>query len=54
MKQNPSEFARDGGLGARVMEQATEHCFVDSVNWNQAVQFCWRLSELPEERQACR
>ena len=54
MKQNPSEFARDGVQGARVMEQATE-CFpVDSVNWNQAVQFCLRLSELPKECSADR
>ena len=54
MKQNPSEFARDGVQGARVREQVTEHFPVDSVNWNQAVQFCLRLSELPKERSADR
>ena len=54
MKENPSEFARDGVQGARVAGQATEHFPVDSVNWHQAAQFCQRLSELSEEQAAGR
>ncbi len=46
MGQNPARFHADNGGGP-------DHP-VENVTWEQAVDFCRRLSELPEEKQAGR
>lgn len=45
MKTNPSKFARGPDAGRHPVE---------SVSWDEAVAFCEKLSELPEERAAGR
>lgn len=54
MGTNPSFFSAAGGGKERVMGLDTGRFPVDSVSWDDAVEFCRKLSELPEEKQAGR
>jgi formylglycine-generating enzyme required for sulfatase activity len=54
MGNNPSHF-RPGGPGAeKVAGLDTSRFPVESITWNEAVEFCKRLSRLPEEKWAGR
>jgi formylglycine-generating enzyme required for sulfatase activity len=46
MGANPSYFSASGGGKDQLAGQATEQLPVDSVSWNEAAEFCAKLSEL--------
>jgi formylglycine-generating enzyme required for sulfatase activity len=50
MGQNPSSFSSTGGGKDKVKGIDTRQFPVENVSWENAVEFCRRLSELPEER----
>jgi formylglycine-generating enzyme required for sulfatase activity len=54
MGTNPSRFARGGEGASAVHDVATEDFPVENVSWDEAMEFCRRLSELAEEKQAGR
>jgi len=50
MGHNPSYFSSTGGAKDRVKGMDTRQFPVEWVSWEDAVKFCARLSELPEEK----
>jgi formylglycine-generating enzyme required for sulfatase activity len=54
MGTNPSYFSRGGDGNDRVSGQDTSRFPVESVSWDDAVEFCRKLSALPAERSAGR
>ncbi len=50
MGQNPSYFSSTGDRNEKVKGMDTRLFPVESVSWGEAVEFCRRLSELPEEK----
>ncbi len=54
MGTNPSYFSRGGGGSDWVSRHDTSRFPVETVRWNDAVDFCLRLSALPAERSAGR
>lgn len=50
MGENPSWFCPSGPGRDRVAEADTRRHPVDMVSWDDAVEFCRRLSQLPEEK----
>ena len=54
MGTNPSEFSATGKGKEKVAGKDTKRFPVDSVSWNDALEFCRKLSELPEEKAAGR
>ncbi len=54
MGTNPSSFSRGGGGNDRVSGMDTSRFPVETVSWNDAAEFCRKLSALPAERAAGR
>jgi formylglycine-generating enzyme required for sulfatase activity len=54
MKTNPSSFTRAGLLKEEPPEIDAAKLPVDNVTWYAAIEFCHRLSNLPEEKKAGR
>jgi formylglycine-generating enzyme required for sulfatase activity len=54
MGKNPSEFSATGQYKVNVFGQDTKRFPVENVSWNDAVEFCRKLSEMPEEKAAGR
>ena len=54
MGTNPSEFSATGKGKDYVAGQDTKRFPVECVSWDDAVEFCRKLSEMPEERSAGR
>lgn len=54
MGTNPSRFAAGGDKQAMVEGMDTSRLPVDQVSWEEAVEFCRRLTEMPEEERAGR
>jgi formylglycine-generating enzyme required for sulfatase activity len=50
MGANPSRFSAGGGRASAVEGMDTRRFPVEMANWEDAVAFCRRLSELPEEK----
>ena len=54
MGNNPSWFSATGGGKDKVAGMDTSRFPVEHVSWEEAVDFCRKLSELPEEKAAGR
>jgi formylglycine-generating enzyme required for sulfatase activity len=54
MGVNPSEFSATGKSKDKVAGQETKRFPVEFVSWDDAVEFCRKLSEMPEEKAAGR
>ncbi|MCE9604886.1 MAG: formylglycine-generating enzyme family protein [Planctomycetia bacterium] len=54
MNENPSWFCATGGGRGEVAALDTSRYPVEMASWDEATDFCRRLSELPAERQARR
>ena len=54
MGTNPSEFSATGKSKDKVAGQDTKRFPVETVSWDDAVEFCRKLSEMPQERAAGR
>jgi len=54
MGVNPSEFSATGKEKDKVAGQDTKRFPVENVSWDEAVEFCRKLSEMPEEKAAGR
>ena len=50
MGTNPSDFSVTGKKSDKVAGQDTKRFPVENVSWDDAVEFCRKLSELPEEK----
>jgi len=50
MGANPSYFCAGGGGSAKVQGMDTRRFPVEQVSWDDAVEFCRRISDLPEEK----
>jgi formylglycine-generating enzyme required for sulfatase activity len=54
MSKNPSWFSADGGGKDKVKGMDTDDFPVERVSWEEAVEFCKKLSALPAEKRANR
>ncbi len=54
MGKNPSYFSAQGDGKDKVVGLDTSRFPVDQVSWDEAVEFCRKLSEMPEEKKAGR
>ncbi|MGA2621848.1 MAG: SUMF1/EgtB/PvdO family nonheme iron enzyme, partial [Thermoguttaceae bacterium] len=52
MGTNPSDFSATGKQKGKVAGQNTKRFPVEQVSWDEAVEFCRKLSEMPEEKVA--
>jgi formylglycine-generating enzyme required for sulfatase activity len=54
MGKNPSSFSLEGDRKDQVKGMSTDYFPVDNVSYEDAMEFCKKLSELPEEKRAKR